>query len=66
MEDIYGMRKEKAFEILLALIRVQRAGLPLVVYAGFTRFLKVINGKCSLGFSCTKHSPSDLVNAVAL
>jgi hypothetical protein len=66
MEDMCGMRKEKAREILLALMRVQRAGLPLVVYAGFVRFLAVIDGRCSLGFSCTEHSPSDLVDAVAL
>jgi hypothetical protein len=65
IEDMCGMQKEKAFEILLAL-RVQTAGLLSVVYASFARFLKVINGRCSLGFSCTKHSPSDLVNAVAL
>jgi hypothetical protein len=37
-----------------------------VVYAGFARFLEVIYGRCSLGFSCIEHSPSDLVDAVAL
>ena len=66
MEDMCGMRKEEAFEILLALMRIQTTGLLSVVYAGFTRFLEVIDSRCSLGFSCTEHSPSDLVDAVAL
>ncbi len=60
------MQKEEAFEILLALIRVQIAGLLSVVYAGFARFLKVINSRCFLGFSYIKHSPFNLVNAIAL
>jgi hypothetical protein len=66
MEDMCSMRKEEAFEILLALMRVQTSGLPSVVYAGFAIFLEAIDVGCSLGFSCTGHSPSDLVDVVAL
>jgi len=43
MEDMRGMRKEEAFEILPALMRIQTSGLPSVVYAGFARFLEVID-----------------------
>jgi hypothetical protein len=60
------MRKEEAFKILLALIRAQISGLLSLVYTSFARLLEVISGGCSLGFSCTKHSPSNLVNVVAL
>jgi hypothetical protein len=66
MEDMCGMRKEEAFEILLAPMRAQTSGLPSLVYTGFARFLEVIGGGCSLEFSCTEHSPSDLVDVVAL
>jgi hypothetical protein len=44
VEDMCRMRKEEAFEILLALMRVQTSGLPSVVYTGFARFLEVIDG----------------------
>jgi hypothetical protein len=42
MEDMCGMRKEEAFEILLAPMRVQTSGLPSVGYTA--RFLEVIDG----------------------
>jgi hypothetical protein len=44
IEDMCGMRKEEAFEILLAPMRVQTSSLPSVVYTGFARFLEVIDG----------------------
>jgi hypothetical protein len=66
MEDMYSIRKEEAFEILLALMKVQTLSLLSVIYTSFAIFLKAINIRCSLSFSCIRHSPFNLINVVAL